>query len=65
MSQEDQDGPNSELILYRTEDAKTRIQVRLEGENVWLTQAQLADLYHHPAEHHPAPQSHLRGRRAG
>jgi hypothetical protein len=45
MSQEDQDSPQSELILYRTEDAQTRIQVRLEGESVWLTQAQLAELY--------------------
>ncbi len=45
MNQEDQDAPQSELILYRTEDAQTRIQVRLEGEDVWLTQAQLAELY--------------------
>jgi hypothetical protein len=45
MSQEEQNGPNSELILYRTEDAQTRIQVRLEGESVWLTQRQLADLF--------------------
>lgn len=45
MSQEEQDSPQSELILYRTEDAQTRIQVRLAGENVWLTQSQLADLY--------------------
>lgn len=45
MSEQDTGGPASELILYRTEDAQTRIQVRLEGESVWLTQAQLADLY--------------------
>lgn len=37
--------PASELILYRTEDAQTRIQVRLEGESVWLTHAQMADLF--------------------
>jgi hypothetical protein len=35
----------SELIVFRSEDAKTRIQVRLEGGTVWLTQAQLAELY--------------------
>lgn len=35
----------SELILYRTEDAHTRIEVRLEGGTVWLTQAQMAELY--------------------
>ncbi|TAN06587.1 MAG: hydroxyacid dehydrogenase [Rhodanobacteraceae bacterium] len=35
----------SELILYRTEDARTRIEVRLEGGTVWLTQAQMAELF--------------------
>ncbi len=45
MSTEDQPVPASELILYRSDDAQTRIQVRLEGESVWLTQAQIADLY--------------------
>lgn len=33
------------LILYRTEDARTRIEVRLEGGTVWLTQAQMAELF--------------------
>ncbi|URL58394.1 virulence RhuM family protein [Luteibacter flocculans] len=35
----------SELILFRSDDALTRIQVRLEGGTVWLTQAQLAELF--------------------
>ena len=35
----------SELVLYQTEDAQTRIEVRLEGNTVWLTQAQMADLF--------------------
>ncbi len=35
----------SELVLFQTEDAQTRIEVRLEGGTVWLTQIQLADLY--------------------
>lgn len=35
----------SEIILYRTEDGKTRLQVRLENETVWLTQAQMAELF--------------------
>jgi hypothetical protein len=35
----------SEIILYQTEDAQTRLQVRLEGETVWLTQAQMAELF--------------------
>lgn len=35
----------SELILYQTEDGRTRIEVRLENETVWLTQAQMAELF--------------------
>lgn len=34
-----------EFLLYQTEDAQTRVQLRLEGGSVWLTQRQLADLY--------------------
>jgi len=33
--------PESELILYQTEDNRTRIEVRLENETAWLTQAQM------------------------
>lgn len=35
----------SELILYQTEDGATRIHVRFEGETVWLSQNQMADLF--------------------
>jgi hypothetical protein len=35
----------SEIIIYQTEDGQTRIDVRLEGESVWLSQQQLAELY--------------------
>jgi len=35
----------SEIILYQTEDGKTRIEVRIEGESVWLTQQLMADLF--------------------
>ncbi len=34
-----------ELILYQTEDGRTRLQVRMQGETVWLTQAQMAELF--------------------
>jgi hypothetical protein len=37
--------PRSELILYQTEDGQTRIQCRLEDETLWLTQAQMAELF--------------------
>ncbi len=35
----------SELILYRTEDGKTKLEVRLQDETVWLTQKMMADLF--------------------
>ena len=35
----------SELIMYQTEDGKTKIDVRLENETVWLSQAQIAELF--------------------
>lgn len=35
----------SELIMYQTEDGKTKIDVRLENETVWLTKAQIAELF--------------------
>lgn len=33
------------IVIYQTEDGITKIEVRLENENVWLTQQQMADLY--------------------
>lgn len=36
---------SGEFLLYQTEDAQTRIQVRLSEGGLWLTQQQLADLY--------------------
>ena len=35
----------SEILIYRTEDGHTKIDVKLEDETVWLTQAQLSELY--------------------
>ena len=37
--------PDSDLILYQTEDGRTRIQCRFENETLWLTQAQIAELF--------------------
>lgn len=34
-----------EILLYQTDDGKTRIDVRLQGETVWLTQMQMAELF--------------------
>ena len=34
-----------QLVLYRTADGRTRIDVRLIRESVWLTLNQIADLF--------------------
>ena len=34
-----------ELILYTTEDGKTKIEVHLVNETVWLTQKQMGELF--------------------
>ena len=34
-----------EIIIYQSEDGLTHIDVRIEDETVWLTQAQLVELY--------------------
>jgi len=35
----------SEIVIYQTDDGKTRIDVRMENGTVWLTQAQMAELF--------------------
>jgi hypothetical protein len=37
--------PNSEIILYQTEDGRTRIQCRFENETLWMSQALIAELF--------------------
>jgi hypothetical protein len=39
------DAPQSSIVLYRTEDGRTRIQCRFEDETIWLAQAQIAELF--------------------
>ena len=34
-----------QIVIYQTEDGKTAIDVRLENETVWLSQAQMANLF--------------------
>lgn len=36
---------NSEITIYKTEDGKTEIQVKLDNETVWLSLMQLTDLF--------------------
>lgn len=35
----------SEIILYQTEDGRTRIHCRFENETIWLTQLLIAELF--------------------
>ncbi len=37
--------PQSSIILYQTEDGRTRIQCRFDAETLWLTQVQIAELF--------------------
>lgn len=34
-----------EIILYQSENGRTRLEVNLQGETLWLTQSQLAELF--------------------
>lgn len=36
---------NSEVLLYQTDDGAPRVEVRMEGETVWLNQNQMAELF--------------------
>ena len=36
---------NTSLIIYQTNEGKIKIETRLEDETVWLTQAQMAELF--------------------
>ena len=35
----------NKIVIYKTDDGRTRIDVRLENDTVWLTQAQMAELF--------------------
>ena len=37
--------PGGELLLYRTEDGRTRLECRFDEGTIWLSQAQIADLF--------------------
>ncbi len=50
--------PVSSIILYQTEDGRTRVQCRFEDETVWLTQALIAKLFQITV---PTVNEHLKG----
>src|SRR5258708_12844993 len=37
--------PTGEIILYQTEDGRTRLECRFAEESIWLSQALMADLF--------------------
>jgi len=37
--------PGGEFLFYQTDDGRIRLQVRIQQETVWLTQAQMAELF--------------------
>lgn len=45
MSDSEPTPPQSSLVLYQTEDGQTRVQCRFDEGSIWLTQAQMADLF--------------------
>lgn len=36
---------DNKIVMYQTEDGKTQLDVKLENETVWLTQAQMTELF--------------------
>jgi len=39
------DSQKSQIIIYKTENGQTKIDVRFDGGTVWLTQNMLAELF--------------------
>src|SRR6185369_14408663 len=42
---EDRPDPGSGIVLYQSPDGGATLSVRLQGQTVWLTQAQMAELF--------------------
>lgn len=36
---------NNKIVIYQTEDGRTLLDVKLENETVWLTQAQMTEMF--------------------
>ena len=45
MSNNEQKIGGSQIIIYQNKDNNVSLDVRLEDENVWLTQQQMAELF--------------------
>ena len=45
MISEDVQMDNSQIIMYKTENGLTKIEVTLDNETVWFSQNQMAELF--------------------
>ncbi len=45
MKSKNENQPGGEIFLYQTEDGKTRLEVQFQGDTVWLSQAQMSELF--------------------
>jgi hypothetical protein len=54
----DQPLSTASIVLYQTEDGRTRVQCRFEDETIWLTQALIAELFQVAV---PTVNEHLKG----
>lgn len=45
MKKNETEPTKSELVLYQTQDGKTKVKVRLHDETVWLSQKLMAELF--------------------
>ena len=55
---DNENAPRSEMVLYQTEDGRTRIECRFEDETIWLTQKLMAELFQVSV---PTVNEHLKG----
>lgn len=39
------DNPQSQIVIYQTEDGQAKVNVRFEGKTAWLNQIQMAELF--------------------
>lgn len=45
MSDNLPEAPQGEFVLFRSEDGQTRVECRFESDTLWLSQAEIANLY--------------------
>lgn len=43
--QEKENQPGGEILLYQTQDGRTRVECRFEDDTIWLSQAVMAELF--------------------